>query len=74
MTRCEASLLEAINIWRDQTKYSLTSDCVVVCSTRFEEHTGDKGGATRPVARPRLWTKQGVFEVKADAQVNAIIA
>jgi len=50
----------------------LTSACAFVCSTRFVEHTGDKGKVTRPVERPRVWTKAGAFDVKADAQVNAI--
>lgn len=50
----------------------LTSACAFVCSTRLVEHTGDKGKATRTVVRPRVWTKLGALDVKADAQVNAI--
>ena len=49
-------------------KLCLTSDRGFVCSARLDEHTGDKGKAGRPVARPRLCTKQGVFEVKADVK------
>ena len=57
---------------RATTGQSLTSACAFVCSTRLVEHTGDKGKATRPVVRPRVWTKLGALDVKADVQVNAI--
>ena len=49
----------------------LTSDGAF-CSARFDEHTGDKGRATRP-ARALDWMKQGALVVKADVQVKAIL-
>lgn len=55
-----------------QHSQALTSDGAF-CSARFDEHTGDKGRATRPAARALDWMKQGALVVKADVQVKAIL-